>query len=137
MRTDDYLNKAYGLAQRSTMRRFGVGAVVVNKNEIVSTGWCHHSDLKLAEYISIHAEVHAIHRANPKDLQGATIYIVTRSLKSRNRSLGKPCQRCTAFLHDVGIEKIVYSIDNHEYGVWQIGDEPLVCMETKSVEDWE
>jgi deoxycytidylate deaminase len=136
MSDSTYLDKAHKLAGRSPMKRFGVGAVIVNGNKEVSTGWCHQSDLQLTEYISIHAETHAIYRANPKDLDGATIYIVTRSVKSNNRSIGKPCVRCAAMIHDAGIERIVYSIGNNEFGVWEIGDEPLVCMPTKSERDW-
>lgn len=133
---EKFLMKAYTFASRSPMKRFGVGAVIVKNDKIVATGWCHPSDLNLEEYISIHAEVHAIYRAYPKDLKGSIIYIVARARKSKNRTIGKPCSQCAAFLYDAGVNKIVYSIDNNKYEVWNVGDEPMTCVPGKRVENW-
>ena len=131
-----FLNKAYKLSKRSTLSRFGHGAVLVKDGKIISEGWSHLSDMRLTEYISIHAEVHALFRANRKDLMASTIYVVAHSKKSFNRSKAKPCRQCAAFLFDCGVKEIVYSVDDKTIARWRHDDDKEASIDAKTMETW-
>ena len=134
---EEFLSVTESMAERSTLKRFQVGALIHKDGEI-STGWAHMSDLKLQKYISIHAEMHALWRANPKALDGADCYIVTLSAKSKNRTSGKPCETCMAHLYDAGIRKVYYSESNEEYGVidFRNGFPEIKMIKTRTQNDW-
>jgi deoxycytidylate deaminase len=104
------LNKAISVAKtRSRIKRHKTGAVITDsKGKIVSLGWSHMTMVSRARYYSMHAELHAILRANPKRLNGATIYIAT-VCKSGNVTSAKPCDACEAIIREVGIKSVVYT----------------------------
>jgi deoxycytidylate deaminase len=133
----DFLAVAETIAERSTLKRFNVGAMIVKDGDI-STGWAHMSDLQLQKYISIHAEMHALWRANPKSLDGADCFLVTLSAKSRNRTNSKPCESCMAHLYDAGIRKVYYTVSNDEYGIvdFRKGFPDIEMIKTRSPEDY-
>lgn len=87
-----------------------MGAVLADKHGIFSWGWNHTSlwapPNQRGE--SIHAEVHAIRRANPKRMRGATIYIAGVRKSSGNTVEANPCPDCFVLIKAVGIKKIVY-----------------------------
>lgn len=58
----------------------------------------------------IHAEFMAVLNAG-YDVEGATVYVY-RQLKSGVPALSRPCSHCWRFLTDLGIKKVVYSIEN-------------------------
>jgi deoxycytidylate deaminase len=136
-KVNEFLSVTESMAERSTLKRFQVGALIHKDGEI-STGWAHMSDLKLQNYISIHAEIHALWRSNPKFLDNAECYIVTLSAKSRNRTSGKPCQSCMAHLYDAGIRKVYYSVNNEEYGEidFRNGFPDIKMIRNRTQEDW-
>jgi len=107
----DYLQRARYYAERSGIKTFSTGCVIVNfDGSVVSEGWSHYSQLRLANYRSIHAEVHAILRCERKAwLNGATAYIVTIRNKSGNIGLAKPCGQCAVYLHQVGVRNVVFT----------------------------
>jgi deoxycytidylate deaminase len=74
---EEFLAVTETMAERSTLKRFQVGALIHKDGEI-STGWAHMSDLQLQNYISIHAEIHALWRANHTEKNTHT-YLVTAS----------------------------------------------------------
>jgi deoxycytidylate deaminase len=133
----DFLAVAETIAERSTLKRFNVGAMIVKDGDI-STGWAHMSDLQLQKYISIHAEMHALWRANPKSLDGADCFLVTLSAKSKNRTNSKPCESCMAHLYDAGIRKVYYTVSNEEYGIvdFRKGFPDIEMIKTRSPEDY-
>jgi deoxycytidylate deaminase len=109
MNESNLLDLAYKIAQRSPVRRFQTGAVIEKNGEVLSTGWSHASERNMACYRSMHAEMHAITRADIRDTIGATIGIITISRKSGNRTDGAPCWFCLNNIKKFGIEKIVFS----------------------------
>jgi deoxycytidylate deaminase len=134
---EEFLAVTETMAERSTLKRFQVGALIHKDGEI-STGWAHMSDLQLQNYISIHAEMHALWRANPKSLEGADCYLVTLSAKSKNKTNSKPCESCMAHLYDAGIRKVYYSVSNNEYGIidFRRGFPEIEMIKTRTPEDW-
>jgi deoxycytidylate deaminase len=92
---------------------FKHGAVVLNKNRIISKGFnslkTNPQLKKKYNYWSIHAESQAIMRAN----KGDTILVV-RILKDGSLTCSKPCDKCIEHARDNGIKKIYYSNWNGE-----------------------
>jgi deoxycytidylate deaminase len=134
---EEFLAVTENMAERSTLKRFHVGALIHKDGEI-STGWAHMSDLKLQSYISIHAEIHALWRANPKFLEGADCFLVTLSAKSKNRTNSKPCKSCMAHLYDAGIRRVYYSVSNDEYGEidFRHGFPDIKMIKARTIDDW-
>jgi dCMP deaminase len=102
-----YLSVADLVATWSRDPNKQVGCVIVNDNQIVSTGYngfprgvndSEHrlNDKSLKLQISLHGEENAVLFADRHDLKGATAYI-THS----------PCSHCAARLIQVGIKRIV------------------------------
>jgi deoxycytidylate deaminase len=134
---EEFLAVTETMAERSSLKRFQVGALIHKDGEI-STGWAHMSDLQLQNYISIHAEIHALWRANPKFLDGADCYLVTISAKSKNKTNSKPCETCMAHLYDAGIRKVYYTVSNDEYGIidFRKGFPEIEMIRTRTLGDW-
>lgn len=104
------LPKAIKVAKRSTIKRFKTGAVIVDRNgAIVSLGWSHMTDRRMAQYYSMHAELHAILRAEKSRLKGATMYVATIVGKSGNVTSAKPCPACEGVIASVGIKDVVFT----------------------------
>ena len=110
-----FLTRAIEIARRSPVKTFQTGAVIVQRGKVVSAGWSHPSIRTLQNYRSVHAELHAIIRTDPRELAGAEIYVATIRRKSGNIGLGKPCDACADILFEVGIET-AYFTDEDGYG---------------------
>jgi len=119
-----YLRYASEIAERSTIRTFKTGAVLRIpwqkrgvKWELQNVGWSHTSDLQLAQYRSIHAEMHATIRSG-FDLQSrsdpATIFVARIRGRSKKIGLAKPCDLCAVHLFDTGIQHVFYTIEGLE-----------------------
>jgi dCMP deaminase len=115
---DDYfLNIADAVAQRADCTRRRVGAVVVKKNRIVSTGYngaaaggpsclggeCPRgldlhapSTPDYSNCIAVHAEANALLYADRDKCEGATIYVTDA-----------PCIECTKLIYGAGISHVV------------------------------
>ena len=134
---EEFLAVTETMAERSSLKRFQVGALIHKDGEI-STGWAHMSDLQLQNYISIHAEIHALWRANPKFLDGSDCYLVTIYAKSKNKTNSKPCETCMAHLYDAGIRKVYYTVSNDEYGIidFRKGFPEIEMIKTRTLGDW-
>lgn len=65
-----------------------------------------------------HAESSAIlNHSNPENLRGAKVYVI-RTLQNGQMANSKPCHLCQGVAYKYGISRIIYSIDEQEYGVW-------------------
>lgn len=106
-RNDINIAIAQIIASRSTCRRASVGAVIVLKKRIISTGYngslhplkCTHCDLHQGCTDAVHAEANAIAFAAREgiSLEGATLYC-THS----------PCLGCAKLIIQSGIKMVVY-----------------------------
>jgi len=108
--------------------RFRLGAVLVKKHNIISTGfnlmWRTHpisSKYNVKSWsIGIHAELHCTIGLSMSDLQGSDIYVY-RVLKNCQPALAKPCKSCQKFLSDVGVKKAHYSLGDGKFGTIKLG----------------
>ena len=142
-----YLNIADAVSQRSTCLRKRYGAIIVQNDEIIATGYngaprgrlnCCDLDKCLRRELgipsgeryelcrSVHAEANAIISASRKDMIGSTLYL------SGQEFLGDPvenvtcCSMCRRMIINAGIKNVVTR--EYENGGWVIHD--------KLVRDW-
>lgn len=86
---------------------YQIGAVLADRWGIFSWGWCHRGNRSWLR--SVHAERHAVERANPGRIKGATLYVVGRRRNSGRQILARPCPDCQLLIRDRGIYQVVYS----------------------------
>ena len=123
-----YLKIALEIAMRGTCLRRNFGAVVVNRDQIVSTGYCgsprhtpnctdigkcyrEEQGIPAGENYelcrSVHAEMNAIIHAARQDLIGGTMYIAGMDAKTSKVADTMPCKLCRRFIINSGIRKVV------------------------------
>lgn len=124
-----YLGIAKAVAQRATCLRRIYGAVIVNNDEIVSTGYngaprgernccdtgkCYrrlhqvpHGQM-VEKCISVHAEENAIISASRWEMQGATLYLWGMDVETgKELPTPEPCLQCWRRIHNAGIVRVV------------------------------
>lgn len=126
-----YLNIAKAVAQRSTCLHRQYGAVIVNNDEIIATGYngaprgeanccdvgaCYkdthdtprdqqasvHGN-QYGSCVAVHAEQNAIISAARKDMQGATLYLASLDPEAKPA----PCNFCDRMIKNAGIVRVV------------------------------
>lgn len=123
-----YLKIAESVLERSTCLRRRYGAVIINNDEIVSTGYngaprgekncvdcgyCYREANNIPKgeryeaCVSVHAEQNAIISASRKETLGGTIYIVGKE-KDNSYADGTPCLICSRMIKNAGIENVIY-----------------------------
>lgn len=122
---DYYLDIAKAVSKRSTCLRRQYGAVIVNNEEIISSGYngsprgevnccdigiCHrqghaHNDGDYRSCKSVHAEMNAIISASRRDMIGATIYLA--GFEDSQEVVAEPCPVCMRIIQNAGIKAIV------------------------------
>ena len=113
------LKVATTIAEKSIYKQ-RIGAVIFNKNAILSTGYNKISTWSCKLHprfkrwpTSIHAEAAAILNAR-MNLKGCSI-IVCRINPSGEYRLAKPCYHCQLYLNYLGIIKVYYTIPTEPY----------------------
>lgn len=122
-----YLNIAKVVATRSTCLRRRYGAVIVNNDQIVGTGYngsprgeqnccdigvCHREELNIPKgeryelCVAIHAEDNAVMQAGRERTNGATIYIAGIEADGKLANPA-PCKMCRRKLINAGITRVV------------------------------
>ena len=133
-----YLDIAKSVAERSTCLRKKVGCVIVNNDEIISTGYngaprgrknsidlgycvkkkCF-PDVRHGGYDacrSVHAEQNAIISASRKDMIGGTLYLSLFKVENGEYDPGaKSCQMCRKMIINSGIKKVIVRTSETEY----------------------
>lgn len=126
-----YMGIAEAVAGRSTCIRRKYGAVIVNHDEIVATGYngaprgeqncvdcgyCQREELHIPKgeryelCVSCHAEMNAVISAARSDMLGGTIYIVGLE-KDGSYADPAPCIICRRLVVNAGIVKCVGMVD--------------------------
>lgn len=100
--TEDLLNRSICSVQ--------VAAVLADHGGIFSWGW-NSAGLGLG----LHAEVHAIQRANRERLRGATIYVASQRRRNKKVVLSKPCEDCQRLIDKWDL-RVFYRLANGEWG---------------------
>jgi dCMP deaminase len=129
-----YLGIAKAVSKRSTCLRKKYGAVIVNFDRIISTGYngsprgsvnccdvgtCYRIDHNVPsgqmyeKCKAKHAEGNAILQANPMYLHTSTIYIYGEDAEG-NVLTALPCELCTIDIVQTGILRVVCSGSNHQ-----------------------
>lgn len=127
-RTDYYLNIAKDIASRSTCLRRKYGVVIVNNDEIISTGYngsprgvsnCCDNNFCLRQELnvnpgekyelcrSVHAEQNAIISANRKDMIGGILYLVGLEIDGSVTKYNRPCKICARMIINSGINTVI------------------------------
>lgn len=132
-----YLDIADSVSERSTCLRRRYGAVIVNNDQIISTGYvgaprgrqncsdlgyCIRNELNIPRgeryelCRSVHAEMNAIINASREQMIGATLYLCGREMQSgeyiKNSSC---CSMCKRVVINAGIERVVIRDDHDNY----------------------
>ena len=133
-----YLNIAKSVADRSTCLRKKSGTVIVNHDEIISTGYsgaprgrdncidlgycCKKKffpEVRHAGYDacrSVHAEQNALISGARKDMIGGTLYLVQYRTENGEYEKGAGCcQMCRKMIINSGIQQVVVRIDEKKY----------------------
>ena len=107
-----------GVGQRNSFR---LGAVIVEKNSILSVGNNSNKTHPLMSYRTewpfLHAEQLAIIRRGLDNCEGHDLYVV-RILKNLNYAISYPCKVCQQLISDVGIRNIFYINEAGKYSQW-------------------
>lgn len=126
--TEYFLDIAKAVGRRSTCLRRCYGAVIVNDNVIISTGYngaprgesncsdegsCERERLHVPSgeryelCKAVHAEQNAIINGNPEKMQGGVIYIVGFNADGSLAS-GKPCMLCRRMIRNARLREVIY-----------------------------
>lgn len=125
---DYYMNIAKEVSKRSTCLRRHYGAVIVNNDEIIATGYngaprgeencCDrgscprmhmgHNTGDYSDCPAVHAEQNAMLSASRKDMIGSTLYLWCESMVDGDDvGIPKPCPICMRMIKNSGIRHIV------------------------------
>ncbi len=124
-----YLNIAETVAQRSTCLRKKYGAVIINNDEVISTGYngaprgrkncselckCIREEMNVPRgeryelCRSVHAEANAIISASRNEMLGSTLYLVGLDSNSGEYvSNSSSCSMCKRLVINAGISKVI------------------------------
>ena len=152
-KTNYYLDIAETVLERGTCLRRNFGAIIVNRDEIVSSGYtgaprgrknCIDAGFCVRETLgvprgeryelcrSVHAEMNAIISASRNDMIGATLYLVGREVKTGEYVANPaPCSMCKRLIINAGIARVVARTGKDTFTVtdvseWVSSDESLI-----------
>lgn len=139
-----YLDIAQTVAERGTCIRRNFGAIIVNNDEIISTGYtgaprgrkncnelgkCIRQELNIPRgeryelCRSTHAEANAVISAARRDMIGATLYLVCVDAQTGDLVAGtSSCSMCKRLVINSGIAKVVVRDDNNKFRVIYVDD---------------
>lgn len=124
-----YLDIAETVAERGTCLRRNYGAIIVNNDEIISTGYsgaprgrlnccdlgyCVRQKLNIPrgqnyeKCRSVHAEANCIISAGRRDMIGATLYLVGKNMETGEYVQdASSCAMCKRLILNAGIERVI------------------------------
>ncbi|MBP3925707.1 MAG: cytidine/deoxycytidylate deaminase family protein [Clostridium sp.] len=139
-----YLDLAEMVSQRSTCLRKHYGAVIVNNDEVVSTGYvgaprgrkncsdigrCIREELHVPRgeryelCRSVHAEANAIISASRERMLGASMYLTGVDARTGEYVENScSCSMCKRMIINAGIEKIYIRDNKNDYRVIDVND---------------
>lgn len=143
-KTNYYLDIAQTVAERSTCLRRCFGAIIVNRDEIIATGYngaprgrANCSDLgecmreklgipKGQRYElcrSVHAEANCIISAPRADMLGSALFLAGLDAVTGELAANiEPCSMCKRLIINAGIEKVIVRNTPTEYTVFLVED---------------
>ena len=143
-KTNYYLDIAQAVMTRGTCLRRNYGAVIVNNDQIISTGYagsprgrqnccdlgeCMREKLAIPRgeryemCRSVHAEQNAIISASREEMIGSTLYLVGTTASTGEYIPGaSPCSLCRRFIINAGIESVIVRRTRDEYEIMPVSD---------------
>ena len=134
-----YLDIAQTVAERGTCLRRNFGAIIVNNDEIISTGYsgaprgrkncnelgtCIRAEMNIPRgeryelCRSVHAEANAFISAARRDIIGSTIYLVCVDAQTGDLVDGTSCcSMCKRLVINSGVSKVVIRDDENKFRV--------------------
>jgi dCMP deaminase len=142
---DYYLNIALEVSQRGTCLRRNYGAVIVNHDEIISTGYtgaprgakncvdigyCVRSKMEVPSgeryelCRSVHAEMNAIIHASRRNAIGGTMYLMGVEMQDGRplQSGAEPCRLCKRVIINAGLDTVVTRNGNGDLIGYEVKD---------------
>ena len=142
-----YLDIAETVSARGTCLRRNYGAIIVNNDEIISTGYvgaprgrqnccdmgkCVRTELNIPRgeryevCRSVHAEANAIISAGRREMLGATMYLVGKEVSDGSYiKNANSCSMCKRMIINAGIAKVVIRDTATEYRVIDVEEESV------------
>lgn len=141
-KTNYYLNIAEAASERSTCLKRKYGAIIVNNDEIISTGYngaprkltsCLENNKCLREdsergtdyssCISCHAEMNAIISASRQEMLGSILYLVGKEATTGEYVENPaPCSICKRLIINAGIERVYIRLSKTKYDLIETCD---------------
>ncbi len=147
-----YLDIADTVSRRGTCLRRNFGAIIVNNDEIVSTGYsgaprgrknctdlgyCRREAMNVPRgeryelCRSVHAEANAIISASRRDMIGATLYLVGHTGDTDEYvENASSCSMCKRLVINSGIRKVIIRNNKEDFTVVDVESEWVVNDET-------
>ena len=141
-KTNYYLDIAETVLERGTCLRRNFGAIIVNHDEIVSSGYvgaprgrknCIDMGYCVRESLgvprgeryelcrSVHAEMNAVISASRSDMIGATLYLVGKEAKNGDYvANAAPCSLCKRVIINAGIKRVIARVSKTEFNVMNV-----------------
>lgn len=142
---DYYLNIAESVAGKSTCLKRKYGAVIVNHDEIISTGYngaprgrknctdlqyCIRKEMNIPSGCdnfesccrSVHAEMNAIISASRRDMIGSSLFLIGYSPETGNYYDTEPCSICKRMIINAGINYVYIRTDTNESKIINVND---------------
>lgn len=130
-----YLNIAESISQRSTCLKSQYGAIIVQNDEIISTGYngaprgmkscldrkeCLRKNSKRGtnyeNCVSVHAEMNAIIQAERSKMIGSTLYLVGKDSTTKDyKDNPEPCCMCKRLIINAGISHVIVRTGENAY----------------------
>ncbi|MFW6270753.1 MAG: deoxycytidylate deaminase [Bacillota bacterium] len=132
-----YLGIAEMVLERSTCLRKKYGAVLVNNDEIISTGYngsprgcsnCNEKGSCIREELNVprgtkyelcagvHAEQNALLSSSRQEMLGADLYLACKNAKDNSLiSNTEPCNLCKKLIINSGIKRVYIKTSDNEY----------------------
>lgn len=139
-----YLDIAETVAERSTCLRRCYGAIIVNNDEIISTGYngaprgrkncidlghCIREELKIPSgeryelCRSVHAEQNCIISASRRDMLGATLYLACKNGVTNELMAGtNSCSMCKRAIINAGISQVIIRDTKEDFRVIDVSE---------------
>lgn len=139
-----YLDIAQTVAERGTCLRRNFGAIIVNNDEIISTGYngaprgrkncvdlkfCMREKLNIPRgeryelCRSVHAEANCIISAERTDMIGSTLYLACiKPLTGEIMGGTTCCSMCKRLVINAGIKQVVVRESKNEYTVYDVNE---------------
>jgi dCMP deaminase len=143
-KTNYYLDIAEVVLERGTCLRRNYGAVIVNDDEILSTGYtgaprsrkncsdigvCMREELNIPrgeryeKCRSVHAEANALLATARRDMIGSTLYLVGKEMKDKTYVENpSSCSMCKKLIINSGIERVIVRLDKTTFKEFEVCD---------------